>query len=120
MIGYSYELKVPQERVAVLIGKDGEVKKSIEADTKTQIKVDSLEGDIFIHGKDALGLYTAKEIIRAIGRGFNPEIARLLLKQDYIFEVINLNEFTGKSKNRFITCFLFTVLVTAYLSACPS
>ena len=99
MIGYSYELKVPQERVAVLIGKDGEVKKSIEADTKTQIKVDSLEGDIFIHGKDALGLYTAKEIIRAIGRGFNPEIARLLLKQDYIFEVINLNEFTGKSKN---------------------
>jgi len=99
MTSYSYELKIPQERVAILIGKKGEVKKSIESDTKTQIKVDSLEGDIFIHGKDALGLYTAREVIRAIGRGFNPEITKLLLKQDYVFEMINLTEYTGKSKN---------------------
>ena len=99
MTSYSYELKIPQERVAVLIGKNGEVKKNIESDTKTQIKVDSLEGDIFVNGEDALGLYTAREIVRAVGRGFNPEIARLLLKQDYVFEFIGLNEFTGKSKN---------------------
>jgi len=99
MTGYSYELKVPQERVAVLIGKSGEVKKTIEADTKTQIKVDSLEGDIFIYGNDALGLYTAREVVRSIGRGFNPEIAKLLLKQDYVFEMVNLVEYTGKSKN---------------------
>ena len=99
MTGYSCELKIPQERVAVLIGKNGEVKKNIESDTKTQIKVDSLEGDIFIYGEDALGLYTAREVIRSIGRGFNPEIAKLLLKQDYVFESISLTEFTGKSKN---------------------
>lgn len=99
MTAYSYELKIPQERVAVLIGKHGEVKKNIEADTKTQVKVDSLEGDIFIYGEDALGLYTAREVIRAIGRGFNPEIAKLLLKQDYIFEGISVNEYAGKSKN---------------------
>ena len=99
MTSYSYELKIPQERVAVLIGKSGEVKKNIEEDTKTQLKVDSLEGDIFVYGEDALGLYTAREVIRAIGHGFNPEIAKLLLKQDYVFELISLNEFTGKSKN---------------------
>ena len=99
MTGFSYELKIPQERVAVLIGKNGEVKKNLEEDTKTAIKVDSKEGDIFVYGEDALGLYTAREIIRAIGRGFNPDIARLLLKQDYIFESIPLTEFTGKSKN---------------------
>jgi ribosomal RNA assembly protein len=99
MVGYSYELKITRERVAVLIGKNGEVKKSIESDTNTQIKVDSLEGDIFIYGEDALGLYTAREVIRAIGRGFNPEIAKLLLKQDYVYESIGLNEYTGKSKN---------------------
>ncbi|MBI2208539.1 RNA-processing protein, partial [Candidatus Woesearchaeota archaeon] len=28
---YSYELKIPRERVAVLIGREGEVKKNIEA-----------------------------------------------------------------------------------------
>ena len=88
MTQFSYELKIPQERVAVLIGKGGEVKKNIETDTKTEVKVDSLEGDIFIYGEDALGLYTAREVIRAIGRGFNPEIAKLLLKQDYIFDKI--------------------------------
>lgn len=99
MDSYSYELKIPQERVAVLIGKKGEIKKNIESDTKTQIKVDSLEGDVFIYGKDALGLYTAREIIRAVGRGFNPEIAKLLLKQDYVFESMDLTEYTGKSKN---------------------
>ena len=99
MASYSYELKIPQERVAVLIGKNGEVKKNIETDTKTQVKIDSLEGDILVYGKDALGLYTAREVIRAIGRGFNPEIAKLLLKQDFVFEFISLNEFTGKSKN---------------------
>ena len=99
MTSYSYELKIPQERVAVLIGKKGEVKKTIEIDTKTQVKVDSLEGDIFIYGEDALGLYTAREVIRSIGRGFNPDIAKLLLKQDYVFEYIGINEFTGRSKN---------------------
>lgn len=96
---YSYELKIPNERVAVLIGKNGEVKKSIEADTKTKIKVDSREGDIFIYGKDALGLYTCREVVRSIGRGFNPDIAKLLLKQDYTFELISLSEYAGKSKN---------------------
>ena len=47
-----------------------------------------------------------EEILFALGffglamvRGFNPDIARLLLKQDYIFESIQLVEFTGKSKN---------------------
>jgi len=96
---YSYELKIPKERVAVLIGKGGEVKRGIEEETKTRIKIDSKEGDVFIYGKDALGLYTCREVIRSVGRGFNPEIAKLLLKQDYVFELISLNEYTGKSKN---------------------
>ena len=44
-------------------------------------------------------MYTAREIIKAIGRGFNPEIAKLLLKPDYIFEIVDLTEFVGKSKD---------------------
>ena len=92
-----YELKIPKDRVAVLIGKSGKTKKEVEKCTKTQIEVDSKEGDIFIQGKDGLGIYTAKEVITAIGRGFNPEIALLLLKVDYSFELINLSE-TCKSK----------------------
>ena len=99
MTEYSYELKVPKNRVAVIIGKDGTVKKDLEEATGTKLNIDSKEGDVFVSGEDALGLYTAREIIRAIGRGFNPEIAKLLLKPDYIFEVVDLKEFVGKSKD---------------------
>jgi len=97
-----HELKIPRERLAVLIGKDGNTKKEIETSTKTSIEVDSKEGDIFIHGKDGLGIYTAREVVTAIGRGFNPEVALLLLKVDYAFEQIKLTEVTGKSKDSLI------------------
>ncbi|MBL7056350.1 RNA-processing protein [Candidatus Woesearchaeota archaeon] len=102
MAEYSYELKITKERVAVLIGKDGEVKKNLEKETKTRIKIDSKEGEIFIYGEDALGLYTCRELVRAVGRGFNPEIAKLLLKQDYILEILSLSEYVGKSKDAMI------------------
>ncbi|NQV09107.1 RNA-processing protein [Candidatus Woesearchaeota archaeon] len=97
---YSYELKIPRDRVAVLIGKKGEIKRNLEAETNTKLEVDSKEGDVKVTGKDALSLFTVREIIKAIGRGFNPDIAYLLLKQDYMFEIINLNDFV-KSKNHF-------------------
>ena len=99
MVEYSYELKVPKNRVAVIIGKEGSVKKDVEESTNTKLNIDSKEGDIFVSGEDALGLYTAREIIKAIGRGFNPDIAKLLLKPDYIFEVVDLREYAGKSKD---------------------
>ena len=99
MVEYSYELRVPKNRVAVIIGKEGKVKKEIEEATKTKLDIDSKEGDVFVSGEDALGLYTAREIIKAIGRGFNPDLAKLLLKPDYIFEVVDLSEYVGKSKD---------------------
>ena len=95
---YSNELKIPKERVAILIGKKGETKKNLEDLTKTKIIVDSKEGDIFASGKDALSLFDVIEVIKAIGRGFNPDIAFLVLKHDYIFELINMNDF-AKTKN---------------------
>ena len=98
MVEYSYELKVPRNRVAVIIGKEGSVKKDIEESTKTKLDIDSKEGDVFVSGEDALGLYTAREIIKAIGRGFNPDIAKLLLKSDYVLEVVDVSEYVGKSK----------------------
>jgi len=53
----------------------------------------------FISGEDDLGLYACREVILAIGRGFNPDIAKLLLKSDYCFEVIDLKDYAGKSRD---------------------
>lgn len=90
---YAYELKIPRERVAVLIGKEGSTKKQIEQSTSVTLNIDSEEGEVKLIGNEALGLYACREIVRAIGRGFNPDVALLLLKQDYGFEQINIADF---------------------------
>ena len=96
---FSYELRIPKERVAVLIGAKGETKRHVEHETKTHIKIDSTEGDVQIRGKEALLLYLAREIVRAIGRGFNPEVALQLLKSDYAFELITIPEFARNAND---------------------
>ncbi len=95
---FSYELKIPEERVAVLIGKDGETKKEIEEATGSHLQI-SKEGDITITGDDGILLYTTKDIVHAVGRGFNPKIALQLLKQDYALELIDMKDVAGKNKN---------------------
>lgn len=93
-------LKIPKERIAVLIGREGETKRKIEKITSTKIEVDSENGEIDVNGKegDALNFYIALNIIKAIGRGFSPEHAFLLKEEGNILEIIELNEFLGKSE----------------------
>lgn len=95
------QLKIPKQRIACLIGKKGSEKKEIEKKTKTKLKVNSSEGDIIIEG-DNLNCYSCKRIIQAIGRGFNPKIALLLLDENYYFELINIEDYSKKSKNALI------------------
>lgn len=90
----SYELRIPKERIAVLIGTEGETKRRLEQELHIKILIDSKEGDVTVVGDDAVQLYTGKEIVRAIARGFNPDIALLLLKGDYAFELIDLTDYS--------------------------
>ncbi len=93
----SYQLKIPKERVAVLIGKEGRTKKKIEEETGASLDIDS-EGAVDISGKDAVKIFTCREIVRAVGRGFNPKIALDLLKGDYVLEILSLRDVVGKSQ----------------------
>ncbi len=95
---YAYELKIPKDRIAALIGKGGEMKRKIELETSTNVFIDSKEGDVRISGKDSLGLFSAREIIKAIARGFSPETALNILKSDYALEVLSIADYVGKSK----------------------
>src|SRR3989344_7111514 len=96
---FSYDLKIPKDRVPVLIGSGGKVKRELEQQTKTKITVDSHEGDVMVMGDDAIPLYTVREVIRAIGRGFNPEIAQLLMNPSYLFEMISIKDFAKTKKD---------------------
>lgn len=98
MAEYSYQLKIPKERIPVLIGIKGTVKKDLEQISKTAINIDSKEGDVNLTGDDSIKLYILKDVILAIGRGFNPDIAKLLFKQDYSLEFLNMLDY-AHSKN---------------------
>ena len=93
------EIRIPKERIPILIGKKGEIKNKIAKLTKTKIKVDSKEGDVIIMGEDGLEVYNAKQVIQAIARGFNPDKALNLLYEESIFEVINISEYARNLKN---------------------
>ena len=51
---FQYDVKVPKERIAVIIGEKGEKKRELEADLGVKLAIDSEEGDVFITGKDAI------------------------------------------------------------------
>src|SRR3989338_1258210 len=56
------ELKIPRDRVAILIGKEGSVKKRISDLTQTRLEIDSKEGDVTIYGEDGLRIFEAREV----------------------------------------------------------
>jgi ribosomal RNA assembly protein len=86
------ELKVAQNRLGVLIGKGGQVKKDLEEKTGTRISIDSQEGLVRVEGDSAVSFLRAVEVINAINRGFSPERAFSLLEdEDLLLEVIDLS-----------------------------
>lgn len=94
------EIKIPKARVAVLIGKKGEMKKKIERLGKVKLNI-SKEGDVVIIG-EGLGSYLTLQIIKAIGRGFNPAVALKLFKENYVLEILNIKDYSGKSEKKLV------------------
>ncbi len=89
-------VKIPEKRKGVLIGSDGSVKVRIEKSTHTTITVnDSVE----IEG-ESLDVLKAKDIIKAIGRGFSPEKAMRLLSEDVRLVIISMEGETGNTIKR--------------------
>jgi ribosomal RNA assembly protein len=90
------EINIPKERVGVLIGTDGSVRKTISKKTKTIIEIDSSSGNVVIAGEGE-DFFKAVDIVKAIGRGFSPENAFNLLEKDFLLKIINIPEFVGKN-----------------------
>lgn len=96
----SIRIIIPQERVPVLIGKGGSVRKEIEEKFKVKISIDSTTGNIVVKAnqENADALLKVQQVIKAIGRGFSPENAFLLANDEYTLSIINLSEF-GRTEN---------------------
>ncbi|MDR3283262.1 MAG: KH domain-containing protein [Candidatus Methanoplasma sp.] len=96
-------VRIPADRVGTLIGKDGETKKIIERMSGIRIRVDS-EGVVTFNeeaeGADPLMALKIMDVIKAVGRGFNPDRAVRLFEDDEYFEAIDLKEVVGDHKNQ--------------------
>ncbi|RLE82330.1 MAG: RNA-processing protein [Thermoprotei archaeon] len=90
------------DRVGVLIGEGGRVKKRIEESTKTRIRIDTRALEAVIQPTEESSLsdvYKAKRIVEAINYGFSPERALRLLEDDQFLEVIDLKEYAKRREN---------------------
>lgn len=86
-------VRIPDERVSVLIGTDGETLEEITGLLNAEIEVAD-DGEVEIHG-DPLEEIRAFNIVKAIGRGFAPERALRLLEDNANLAVIDVSEFGG-------------------------
>jgi len=85
-------VKIPQDRIGVLIGEGGETMREIEQRAEVRLDIDSETGSVRIEkvGDPIVGL-KGPDIVKAIGRGFAPEDALTLLEDDLMmFDVIDV------------------------------
>lgn len=97
-------VRIPRERVGVLIGPGGETKRQIEKALNVELQIESDSGGVTIalaeNFNDPSVLFRAKEVVTAIGRGFSPENAfRLIREEDAVLEIIDLRSIFGRSES---------------------
>ena len=97
-------VRIPRERIGVLVGPDGKVKQRIEEKFAVELEIESESGGVTIvlseKAPDPSVLFKAKDTVTAIGRGFSPEHAfRLLRNEEDIFDFIDLRVVFGRSES---------------------
>lgn len=96
-------IKVPGERIGVLIGRKGAVIGKIKHECRVNVDVESESGNVIVR-YDSSSLiegnpFKALEIISAIARGFSPERAFKLLDEDVVFQLLDIKDYVGKSQS---------------------
>ena len=91
-------VSVPDKRIGLVLGKEGNVKKNIEKTLGVALTV--LEGTVKITGEDSLAVMKASEVVRAIGFGFPKEEAFDLFRDESQMMVFDLSEAVPESQLR--------------------
>lgn len=103
-------IKVPKDRIGVLIGKGGKVKEMIEKELNVRLDIDGESGDVRVSmdpnaSVEDIKIFKAIEFINAIARGFSPERAKRLLEYDsdgvsnVMLNIIDIKDYAGRSHN---------------------
>jgi len=90
-------LRIPKERVGVVIGTNGETKEFIEKRLGIKLQIDS-EGEVIILDEetpDPINSLKAVDVVKAIGRGFSPQHAYRLFDDMEYLEIIDIKDYVG-------------------------
>jgi ribosomal RNA assembly protein len=89
--------RIPEDRVGVLIGPGGRTRTDIARRTGAAVTVDGAEGEVRLESGDTepLAALKARDIVLAIGRGFSPERALRLLKENTFLGILDIKFTTG-------------------------
>jgi ribosomal RNA assembly protein len=104
-VSFQQIVKIPRDRIGVIIGKNGKVKGEIQDKCNVQIEIDSKTGDAIISSQSKelsseMEPFKAVEIVTAISKGFSPRRAyRLIGADEDSFQLIDLRDYAGKSSN---------------------
>jgi len=96
-------IRIPHERVGVLIGPEGRVKARIEKTFNVTLVIEGESGNVEVilnpDQSDVSVIFTVANIVKAIGRGFSPDRAMMLGNEDFDLAIIELEEVVGTSHN---------------------
>ncbi len=96
-------IRIPQDRVGVLIGPEGKIKERIEKTFGVTLLIESDSGNVEVvlgaDEPDVSLIFTVANIVKAIGRGFSPNRAMMLGNEDFDLAIIDLEEVVGTSRN---------------------
>lgn len=95
--------RIPQDRIAVLIGRKGVTRRALEEATNSKLHIDSSSGDVSVTWNedfDPILRMKFPDVIRAIGRGMNPSRALQLLNDDQHLILHDMREYVGKNANQ--------------------
>ncbi len=92
-------VKIPAERIGAAIGPNGEIKREIERRTGTKLIFDSDTGSVRVEqGGDPIGALKARDVLKAIARGFSSERAFRLFSDDQYLEITDIRDYAGDSE----------------------
>jgi ribosomal RNA assembly protein len=100
-VSYERVLRIPLDRVGVLIGRKGETKSRIEEACAVSLRVDGQTGEVTLTSDSVVegDPFRAATVVEAIARGFSPPRALKLLEPEMALEVMDIRDYAGKSEN---------------------
>jgi len=96
--------RIPQDRIAVLIGKGGETRRMLEEASGATIEIDSKSGEVMADwGEsevDPVIRMKMPDVIVAIGRGLAPKRAVQLIEDEVFLKMYDIRDWVGRQPNQ--------------------